>query len=88
MSEHHEDQDRVYAATPDEAGAEPDGVEPGQRPVPESTGHAGVDDVLRSLDGIDGRPVDEHVVLFEAAHETLRAALADAGDGPGGQAGS
>lgn len=52
----------------------------------ELTGHEAVDGVLRSLDSLDGRPVDEHVAVFESAHETLRAALASAGDRPGGPA--
>jgi hypothetical protein len=47
---------------------------------PVSTGHPAVDEVLRSLDGIDGRPVDEHVAAFEEAHDVLRRALSDAGD--------
>ena len=49
------------------------------------TGHEAVDGVLRSLDGLEHRPVEEHVVVFESAHETLRAALADAAGRPGGQ---
>lgn len=52
----------------------------------ELTGHEAVDGVLRSLGTLDGRPVDEHVAVFESAHETLRAALASAGDRPGGPA--
>lgn len=52
------------------------------------TGHDAVDGVLRSLDGLDDKPVDEHVEVFESAHETLRAALADAGDRPSGPTGS
>ncbi len=52
----------------------------------ELTGHEAVDGVLRSLDGLADRPVQEHVVVFESAHETLRAALADAGDRPAGPA--
>jgi hypothetical protein len=36
--------------------------------------------VLRSLEGLDGKPVDEHVAAFEQAHEVLRRALSDAGD--------
>jgi hypothetical protein len=43
-----------------------------------TTGHAAVDDVLGSLEGLEDRPVSEHVAVFEAAHESLRAALADA----------
>jgi hypothetical protein len=50
--------------------------------APVATGHPAVDEVLRSLDGLDGRPVDEHVAAFEQAHEVLRRALSDAGDDP------
>ena len=52
------------------------------------TGHEAVDRVLRSLDGLEQKPVDEHVAVFEAAHETLRAALADAGGRTAGPSGS
>ena len=45
-------------------------------------GHPVVDEVLASVDDLEGRPVDEHVAVFEAAHERLRAALSDAGDDP------
>jgi hypothetical protein len=45
-----------------------------------ATGHPAVDEVLRSLEGLDGRPVDEHVAAFEEAHEVLRRALSHAGD--------
>jgi hypothetical protein len=44
------------------------------------TGHPAVDEVLRSLDALEGRPVDEHVAAFEDAHEQLRRALSSAGD--------
>lgn len=47
---------------------------------PTTTGHPAVDEVLGSLDGLAGRPVDEHVAAFEQAHESLRRALSDAGD--------
>lgn len=52
---------------------------------PETTGHPVVDEVLRTMQELQDRPVEEHVSVFEAAHEKLRAALADAGnpaDGP------
>lgn len=52
----------------------------------ELTGHEAVDDVLRSLEGLGDKPVEGHVAIFESAHEQLRAALADAGDRPGGPA--
>lgn len=41
----------------------------------EGTGDPRVDDVLRSLDGLEERPVDEHAEVFERAHDELRAAL-------------
>jgi len=44
---------------------------------PGTTGLAAVDDVLASLDRLDALPVEEHVAVFESAHEGLRAALAD-----------
>jgi hypothetical protein len=39
------------------------------------TGNPQVDAVLRSLDSVADRPVDEHVAVFEAAHAALRDAL-------------
>lgn len=45
------------------------------------TGDPAVDQVLRSLDGLAQRPGSEHVAVFEAAHEALRTALDQAGDG-------
>jgi len=44
------------------------------------TGHPAVDEVLRSLGALDGTPVDEHVAVFEQAHEQLRRTLSSAGD--------
>ncbi|MGH3333161.1 MAG: hypothetical protein ACRDPJ_17830 [Nocardioidaceae bacterium] len=46
----------------------------------EPTGNPVVDEVLKSLEHLEGAPVSEHVVVFEAAHEKLRSALADAGN--------
>jgi hypothetical protein len=45
-----------------------------------AAGNPVVEAVLASLDGLEERPVGDHVAIFEAAHEQLRAALADAGD--------
>lgn len=45
----------------------------------EPTGDPAVDEVLASLEGLDARPLAEHVEVFESAHDRLRAALADAG---------
>ena len=50
----------------------------------DGTGHPEVDRVVASLDGLDERPVSEHVAVFEAAHDTLRNALADAGNDSSG----
>jgi hypothetical protein len=61
----------------EDASVEPEAVEAA---APVSTGHPAVDEVLRSLDQLDGRPVDEHVAAFEEAHDRLRRALSDAGD--------
>jgi hypothetical protein len=50
----------------------------------QSTGNEDVDGVLRSLDDLESRPVEEHVAVFESAHERLRAVLSGAGqDGSG-----
>jgi hypothetical protein len=51
------------------------------RPV-ERTGNPVVDSVLDSLRELDAMPVSEHVAVFEAAHDRLRGALADAGEPP------
>jgi len=75
-AQRHED---VLADTEEElrARADASSVEP---PV---TGHDGVDEVLRSLNSLDGVPVDEHVAVFEQAHEQLRRTLSGAGDDQG-----
>ena len=44
------------------------------------TGNVTVDAVLASLEGLEDRPVSEHVEVFEHAHEQLRRALDGAGD--------
>lgn len=72
VSEHVEDPSA-------EAAAEPGAAEP-----VELTGHDEVDAVLRSMRDLEGRPVREHVGVFESAHEALRSALAGAGERPGG----
>ena len=50
----------------------------------DGTGHDDVDRVVASLDGLEERPVSEHVAVFESAHDTLRNALADAGNDASG----
>jgi hypothetical protein len=62
--------------TPDESPAGDDSP----AATPTSTGHPAVDEVLRSLDDLDGRAVDQHVAAFEEAHDRLRRALSSAGD--------
>ena len=49
-------------------------------PVSGETGNPTVDRVLGSLGALADTPVDEHVAVFEAAHDQLRSALAGAGD--------
>jgi hypothetical protein len=51
--------------------------------IPVETGHPAVDEVLRSLNALDDVPVDEHVAVFEQAHEELRRTLSGAGDDQG-----
>ena len=41
---------------------------------------ASVDTVIRSLESLEDRPAEEHVAVFEQAHEQLRRALDDAQD--------
>jgi hypothetical protein len=43
--------------------------------APVETGNERVDAVVRSLDSLEGRPAEEHVAVFEAAHHDLRDAL-------------
>jgi hypothetical protein len=40
-----------------------------------ATGNAVVDDVLASVAALADRPVEEHVAVFEQAHDQLRRAL-------------
>jgi len=70
----HED----FEDVDDEAGDAP-GENAAPEPV-ESTGHPAVDEVLRSLESLGEIPVDEHVPVFEQAHDELRRTLQGAGD--------
>jgi hypothetical protein len=55
---------------------------------PVHTGVPGVDAVIAAVAGLEERPIEEHVGVFEMAHEQLRRALDDrpagrpAGDHP------
>ncbi len=91
MNEEFEAGRAAQAAQADAATASGHGTPPpaggaGYDPVPETTGEPLVDEVLASMAELGRRPVDEHVAIFETAHERLRAALAEAGDRPGGPA--
>ncbi len=44
------------------------------------TGVAAVDEVIASVESLDGRALAEHVGVFEVAHEQLRRALDTADD--------
>ena len=46
---------------------------------PVRTGVADVDAVLEAVEGLEGRPLEEHVAVFEDAHGRLRRALDDPG---------
>lgn len=49
--------------------------------VPERvrTGVPGVDEVIAAVEELEERPIEEHVGVFETAHEHLRRALDDPG---------
>ena len=68
---------------PDEqAGdSEPEPVVP-ERVVPERvrTGAGQVDDVIRAVEELEERPIEEHAGVFESAQVQLRRALDDPGD--------
>jgi hypothetical protein len=73
-----------------EQSPEPDAQELAEASVAESsqelapplrTGVQEVDAVLDSVADLDGTPVDEHVGVFEQAHERLRGALDGRTDG-------
>ena len=44
------------------------------------TGVAGVDEVIRAVEELEDRPIEEHVGVFESAQVQLRRALDDPGD--------
>jgi len=48
---------------------------PAEQQEPVRTGNQQVDAVLTSLEELEGAPVEEHVGVFERAHDQLRAAL-------------
>jgi hypothetical protein len=48
-------------------------TEPAQEPI--RTGVERVDAVVDAVSGLEERPVDEHVAVFEQAHDELRRTL-------------
>lgn len=63
---------------PSDSGSDP--LKEVSAPAPfESTGHDGVDQVLRELESLDQAPLEQHVAMFEEAQTRLRSVL----DGPG-----
>lgn len=59
------------------SGSDPDATED----EPRRTGLPEVDDVLADIERLHGQPVEEHLLAFERADESLRAALdAEPGD--------
>jgi hypothetical protein len=59
----------------DAADAEPAEGEDAPEAEQVHTGNDAVDSVLTAVDGLDDAPVDEHVAVYEKAHEQLRGAL-------------
>lgn len=49
-----------------------------------TTGHPQVDAVISAMQGLTERPLEEHVAVFEQAHQTLRGALSEAASAPRG----
>jgi hypothetical protein len=61
---------------PEADPAEPfDPAEPAEPAEPVRTGVERVDAVVDAVSGLADRPVDEHVPVFEAAHDELRRTL-------------
>jgi hypothetical protein len=69
-----------HAGDQDDDVALPEAPAPGDDREAPTTGMTAVDDVLAAVEALDGRPVEEHVAVFEQAHERLRRAL-DPGHG-------
>lgn len=72
------DEDVATDATPGPAGATEPRLEQARTGVP------AVDEVVAAVEALEERPLEEHVAVFEAAHDQLRRAL-DVHDEPGRQ---
>ncbi|WP_340540666.1 hypothetical protein [Nocardioides sp. GXZ039] len=64
-----EQPDEHWSGEPDPLAEEP------PRPRPEPTGNERVDAVIDAVAGLDDRPLEEHVAVFESAHGELRRTL-------------
>jgi len=64
---------------PPEPDEQPDEPEPAT-PERVRTGSDRVDEVIRAVEELDERPLEEHVGVFESAQVQLRRALDDPGD--------
>jgi hypothetical protein len=65
---------------PAEDPAEPETVPP--EPERVRTGAPEVDQVIAAVEELEERPIEEHVAVFETAHERLRRALDPSDDDP------
>lgn len=87
LREESEDFGGDPGTTPGPKYAVPDPAEQsGEEPEPATpervrTGADRVDDVIRSVEELEERPIEEHVGVFESAQVQLRRALDDPGDG-------
>jgi hypothetical protein len=72
-------QDPEYAVPPPGEQSGDDEPEPAA-PERVRTGSGLVDDVIRSVEELEERPIEEHVGVFESAQVQLRRALDDPGD--------
>lgn len=53
----------------------PDEPDPASETEPVRTGMAEIDEVIAAVEALEERPIQEHVGVFETAHERLRRAL-------------
>ncbi|MBB6625692.1 hypothetical protein H5V45_00025 [Nocardioides sp. KIGAM211] len=59
----------------DHADEQYDGSDPSPAPEPVRTGVDRVDTVIAAVEALEERPIEEHVGVFESAHDHLRRAL-------------
>jgi hypothetical protein len=73
MTEHPESDPQQDVPAPDGQDGEP------QAPERVRTGSDRVDEVIRAVEELEDRPIEEHVGVFESAQVQLRRALDDPG---------